>query len=162
MSLQGRPPKSTQLKLVHGTYRASRDRKGVHISGLKTPPKPPKTFLKTVHPKARAEWVRIAAELVALGLLSELDLVALECYCLAYERMQRAEEILAVEGLTFTSEKGFVMQRPEVAIASVARKEVRDFLVQFGMSPASRSRVSAKKKDEGTSDPMEKLLNAGS
>jgi P27 family predicted phage terminase small subunit len=160
MSLSGRPPKSTQLKILQGTYRPSRDTKKVQIQGLNTPPKPPKTFKKTLHPKARSEWLRVAPALVGAGLLSNLDLVALECYCLAYERMLCAEEILAQTGLTFTSPKGFIMQRPEVSIASMARKEVREFLVQFGMTPASRARVSAKPRDEGEIDPMEELLNA--
>jgi P27 family predicted phage terminase small subunit len=157
----GRPPKPTKLKILQGTFQKCRAKEEPKIESLLKVPRPPKSFKGDAHKRARAEWNRIAAELVDAGLLSNLDLVALECYCFAYERMLVAEEILVLEGLTFTSPKGFIMQRPEVSIASVARREVREFLTQFGMSPASRSRVAAKKTKEVERDEMEELLRAG-
>jgi P27 family predicted phage terminase small subunit len=160
--MAGRPALPTNLKIVRGTFRPSRATAEPEPKLFTEAPKPPKTLRGPVHKRARGEWVRVATELVELELLSNLDLVALECYCLAYERMCSAEEALADgNGLTVVTPKGFVQQRAEISILSVARKEVREFLVQFGMSPASRSRVAAKKKKSGPVDPMERILGEG-
>jgi len=160
--MAGRPPKPTAIKLLQGTFRPGRAMEEPKPALLVAAPKPPKTLPAKLHKRARAEWNRVARDLVKLGLLTNLDLVALECYCLAYERMHVAEDALADgNGLTVITPNGFKQQRPEVSIALQSRKETRDFLVQFGMSPASRSRVSAKKKQEGEIDEMERLLSAG-
>jgi P27 family predicted phage terminase small subunit len=160
--MAGRCPKPTNLKVVQGTFRPSRAVQEPEPELFAEPPKPPKNLRGEYHKRARSEWVRVAKDLVELELLSSLDLVALECYCLAYERMTVAELALADgKGLTCTTPNGYAQQRPEVSILSVARKEVREFLVQFGMSPASRSRVASRKKKTGAIDPMERILGEG-
>ncbi|OHE63860.1 MAG: hypothetical protein A2001_01480 [Treponema sp. GWC1_61_84] len=169
--MAGRPPIPTQLKILQGTFRPSREIENPEPKLFTAPPKPPKSLSRKLHPRARAEWMRISPKLVELGLLSEVDIVPLECYCLAYERMRIAEEAIAESekmatakglgvgaGYLMTTPKGFEMQRPEISIAAQARKETLSFLVQFGMTPASRSRVSARKKKTDAVDPMEKIL----
>lgn len=161
--MAGRPPLPTNIKVLQGTFRPSRAVEEPKPEELKEVPRPPKTLSSKTHKRARSEWTRISKELVDLGLLTKVDFVALECYCLAYERMLTAEEALADgKGLTTFTPNGFEQQRPEVSIASVSRKEVREFLIQFGMTPASRSRINVKKKKEGEGDKMEELLRAGS
>jgi len=164
--MAGRPPKPTNLKILQGTFRPCRGTAEPEPDLFEHAPKPPKAIKGPAHKRAAAEWKRVAQQLVDLGLLSSLDLVALECYCLAYERMNLAEESLAQaivggQGLTCLTPNGFEQQRPEISIISGARKECREFLVQFGMTPASRSRVSVKKKKAGPVDPMERLLGEG-
>lgn len=157
---RGRPPKPTAIKVIQGTFRPSREIENPAPELYTKAPKPPKNLTRKDHPIARKEWARIAPELVELGLLSNVDLVALECYCLAYERKHLAEEALGDGlGMTFTTPNGYQQQRPELSIAAQASKEVLGYLVQFGMSPASRSRVSSPKKKTGAADPMEDLLN---
>lgn len=66
-----------------------------------------------------------------MGLLTELDRVALACYCTAYGRWVQAEralECMAEEdpangGLTITTTSGNVIQNPLVGIANKARAD---------------------------------------
>lgn len=175
--MAGRPPKPTALKVIAGTFRQDRANNEPVAEAMKTSPRPPKHFRD--HSIARREWRRISPLLIDQGTLSEVDLVALECYCLAYERALEAEAIITARrkkieqahesgaendemasrsALTFFSPNGYEQQIPEVSIAQQARKECREFLIQFGMTPASRSRINIQKKPPKTIDPMEALL----
>lgn len=87
---------------------------------------------------ATAEWVRITPELLKLGLLSQVDRSALAAYCQAYSRWVAAEADIAQDGLTFTTDKGMKRQNPAVQIAEKALGTMRLYLVEFGMTPASR------------------------
>ena len=90
---------------------------------------------------ARAEWRRVVPELKRVGLFTIVDRAALEAYCECYATWRQAQDGLAEHGLTCETEKGFPMQRPEVAIANNALKQLRTFMGEFGMTPSSRTRV---------------------
>ena len=167
--MAGRPPKPTSLKVIQGTFQKSRAVSEPIVRNIESPPKPPRWFKD--HPTAKKEWRRITPLLIEQGTLAEVDLVALECYCIAYERVIYAEATIyrkqvklnaagdsESSSLTFVSPNGYEQQIPEVSIAQQARKECREFLTQFGMSPASRSRINIQKKAKETHDPMEALL----
>lgn len=91
---------------------------------------------------AKAEWRYMSGELQRLGLLTKVDRAAFEAYCQTYSMWRRAHKVLHAKGLTFETESGYVQQRPEVAIADKAVKTMKAFLTEFGMTPASRSRIS--------------------
>lgn len=97
---------------------------------------------------AKTEWKRITKELHGLGLLTEVDRTALAVYCQNWQRWCEAEKELEKGGLVTTTEKGYMMQNPYVAIANKAAENMKKFLVEFGMTPASRSRVKVPKKKE--------------
>ena len=97
---------------------------------------------------ARAEWRRVVPELREIGLLTVVDRAALEAYCECYADWRRAKDVLAKEGMTFTTPNGYVQQRPEVAIASNALKMMKAFMTEFGMTPSSRSKVKAPQLEE--------------
>jgi P27 family predicted phage terminase small subunit len=98
--------------------------------------------------EASEEWGRIVPHLVRLGLLSQLDMAALALYCAAYGRLVVAERALRKEeadnGEAFLVEAadgpGKVKSR-WLTIARQAADESYRFLQQFGLSPASRSKV---------------------
>lgn len=99
---------------------------------------------------ARAEWRRIVPELEAVGLLTRVDRVALAAYCQSYSRWKQAEEVLSEGGLSLELKKvnrmghEYVygaMPRPEVGISQRERMLLKSFLVEFGLTPASRSRI---------------------
>jgi len=149
----GRPPKPTNLKRLAGNPG-------------KRPLNPSEpTFREDsgycprwLPPAAKAEWRRVVPELAAQGLLTIVDRSALEAYCMAYAQWQEAEMILDELGLTFTTPKGYVQQRPEVAIANNAAKRMKTFMVEFGMTPSSRSRISLPERQ--AEDPFEAYLNS--
>ena len=92
---------------------------------------------------ARKEWQRAGHFLLQLGLMTELDVAALTAYCVAYGRWGEAEEALRTYGTMLKSPNGFPVQSPYLAVANKAMEQMRSLLSEFGMSPASRSRVDA-------------------
>lgn len=108
-------------------------------------------------PEAKREWSRIVPELVRLGLIATIDRAALSNYCQWWARWVQAEKALKEHGLTFrTIDTGFIRARPEVALAEKAARMVKLFLAEFGLTPASRSRLSVEKPQAG--DPFADFL----
>jgi P27 family predicted phage terminase small subunit len=136
---RGRKPKPTALKILHGTNR--RDRARDEPTPKRKIPKPPEHLT----PAALAEWKRIAPELHELGLLTELDRAALAAYCQTYARWTEAEADVAKVGRLVRTNAGEAVANPNLAIADRALKQMHQFVAEFGMSPSSRTRVSATK-----------------
>jgi P27 family predicted phage terminase small subunit len=90
---------------------------------------------------AKLEWEKIAPILHRLGLLTEVDQMALAAYCTALSTWRQAQKVLDTKGLIFTTPSGYKQQRPEVAIVSRSLALVRAFSAEFGLSPASRARL---------------------
>jgi P27 family predicted phage terminase small subunit len=96
--------------------------------------------------EAKAEWARMADDLFKLGLLTRIDRAALAGYCIAYSRSVKAEQMIQKTGELLKSKKtGAFYPNPYLHIANRALKQMKDFLVEFGMTPSSRSRVRATK-----------------
>ena len=93
--------------------------------------------------EAHKEWNRMAARLTRLGLLTELDVSQLALYCVAYSRWVTAEDKIREHGIIILSpDKRFPMQSPYLAIANKAMEQMQRAMLEFGMSPASRTKVS--------------------
>ncbi|WP_337531429.1 phage terminase small subunit P27 family, partial [Zhenhengia sp.] len=112
MATPGRKPKPTSLKVLEGNpgKRALND----------TEPKPEKKAPKCptwLNKEAKKEWKRIATELEALGILTEVDMAAFAGYCQAYARWKEAEEFIAKHGTIIKSPSGYWQQVPQVNIA---------------------------------------------
>lgn len=139
----GRPRKPTGLHVIDGTARKDR----------MMPNEPKPALIRPSCPawlakEAKREWRRIAKELEDLGLLTRVDRAALAAYCQCYSRWKDAEALVAAEGLTETTDKGNVIQHPAVGIANKAMAEMRAFLSEFGMTPAARTRINAKPRED--------------
>lgn len=145
----GRRPVPTALKLLRGNpgKRALNDAEPKPEPRL---PKPP----GHLGPEARREWRRAGRLLMAMGLVSELDRSALAAYCQAWGRWVEAEEQLRKYGMVVKSPSGFPIQSPFLAVANKAMDQMRGYLVEFGMTPASRTRVHADLPAEP--DPLDK------
>lgn len=135
--MPGPAPKPTALKRLEGNpgKRPLNDREPKPDAGEPTRP-------EWVLPEAKREWRRVVPQLVALGLLTRIDRAALASYCQWWARWVQAERCLDKLGLTFETPNGYVQQRPEVAIAQKASDRCRQFAQEFGLTPASRSRIS--------------------
>lgn len=140
--MAGRKPLPTQLKVIKGTLQKCRERKE---------PKPPTAIPdapKCLDSVGKREWKRITAELYRLGLVTALDMAALAGYCQAFSTWyQAAKELKTEKNLTVMTEKGNVIQHPLVGIVNTSAAEMRRFLVEFGMTPSSRSKVNAGEKE---------------
>ena len=139
----GPPPKPTKLRLLQGnpSRRPINTNEPQPTSIQKTPPAP-----KYLRRTGRAEWRRVAKLLVNLGLLTDLDLTALGAYCASYQRWLTAEKTLEKDGMAFTAPTGQVKRSPYLLIAREAMADMRGFMQEFGMTPASRSRVEVSGK----------------
>jgi P27 family predicted phage terminase small subunit len=140
----------TRLKLLRGNpgKRGLNANEPEPASRLPAPP-------DHLSDEAKREWARVGELLSTLGLVSDLDRAALAGYCQAWGRWVEAEEALKQYGVVVKSPSGFPMQSPFMAVANKALEQMRAFLIEFGMTPASRTRVHA--ESPAADDPLDEL-----
>jgi len=95
---------------------------------------------------AKDEWDRVAPELHRLGLLTQLDRVALAAYCQSYAKWKQADEWIKENGTVYPirgpdGEVRYLQQVPQVSIANQCLKQIRAFCAEFGLTPAARARM---------------------
>jgi P27 family predicted phage terminase small subunit len=102
-------------------------------------------------PEAKAEWERVGPELLRLKLLTVLDTPVFAAYCEAYATWVLAERLLAEAGgkLTITTARGNEVPHPLLRIANYAAADMLKFGSEFGMTPASRSRLGIDSEPPG-------------
>jgi len=88
---------------------------------------------------AKKEWRRMAKELHTMGLLTNFDLAAFRGYCVCYAQWVEALRQIEKHGVLIKAQSGFPMQSPYLQIANKAMIEMRKWLVEFGMTPSSRT-----------------------
>ena len=97
-------------------------------------------------PEAVEEWNRLGVELAKLGLISQIDRAAFAVYCQAYGRWVHAERMIqaadGITGLITTTPNGFQQMSAWLVISKQAVEQMKIFLIEFGMTPSSRSRVT--------------------
>lgn len=133
---RGPKPVPTKLKLARGSRR---------VAGRIEPqpePSPPKCPIHLTE-AAKHEWRTIAPKLLRLGLLTELDRAALAAYCQAWGDWIEARRVIKQSSTIIKDLDGGLMLNPYLKVATVAAKQMHEFLVEFGMSPSSRTRVMA-------------------
>jgi len=144
-----RPKKSAQVKRLLGNL-------GHHP--IPDPPVlPPPTKLptppRTLDAVGRKLWKDVVGGLLQLGILSQFDLAAIEGYCEAYQTavratlalQQRARENkqagIAAPYFCYKAKDGGWMPYKEVGVKEKAWAALRMYAIEFGFTPASRSRV---------------------
>jgi len=161
-----KPRVPTQLKVIRGTYRRNEaPANEPKPDMLKSAPKPPSHLNKW----AKKMWMDLAGRLLALGMLTELDLYTLEVLCEQYgiyRELKDAITHLDIPGgrRKITIAKYLAGQNsqtiPEYAAMRAAFERYTALLKEFGLSPASRSRMDIPREPPQAVDPMEDLLNA--
>lgn len=168
----GHNRKPTALKIVQGTARKDRlPENEPEAPALTEIPKPPTGLNRW----ARKAWRALAPYLVDNGVLSDLDLLAFEACCIQYGIAKELEyrithwpvidrETGEVVRIQKQSLADYLYGRnsqtmPEFTAMRQAWAQFKAYLEQFGLSPASRSRIDLSKGGEDKQDPMEALLN---
>jgi P27 family predicted phage terminase small subunit len=134
---RGRKPKPTTLKLLAGNpgHRPLNDSEPQAPEGIPDCP----DFLDDV---AKSEWSRVCEDLQRMGVLSTVDRPSIAAYCVTYSRWVEAERHVKQHGLIVKSPtKGIPMPNPFLWVATSAMAELRKWLVEFGLTPSSRSRI---------------------
>ncbi|MCE9886553.1 phage terminase small subunit P27 family [Obesumbacterium proteus] len=155
--MSGPPKTPTHLRLVKGnpSKRAINKNEPKPPSGV---PPIPKHFDK----RGKYWFKQMGEELDAVGVMSILDAKALELLVEAYTEYRHHCEVLDEEGYTYqtgsaTGEK-IVKAHPAAAMKADAWKRIRAMLSEFGMTPASRSKVEI--KAPAGEDPFAEFLKA--
>jgi P27 family predicted phage terminase small subunit len=147
----GRRKQPASLKIAKGTLRKKRDADVVPLADAGLPPIP-----KDLHPKAKAEWSRLAPICAKAGLLKSADWLAWELGFRAYDTWLRTS--VNIDKAIKESGNGFP---PRVAIAQKAYAAVMQFCREFGLTPSARSGLQVGELPGAASadDPMAKVID---
>jgi P27 family predicted phage terminase small subunit len=147
--MKGRKPEPRSLKILRGV----RDDRINHQEPIPPPgpPEPPE-HLDAI---ARGEWQRMADVLGRMGLLSRAEGPALTLYCEAYSKWLRARAEIVKRGMVverdIINSNGHktgtrIFANPAMQIEMMSMRLMKDLLVEFGMTPSSRSRIRVDQK----------------
>ena len=145
MATRGRKPVPSHLKMVKGTAQKCRTNAAE--------PKPPIDKIRPpafLSAEARKHWKNVSKQLQESGVLTNMDVDALTLYCESFSRWREAMDEIQKSGAIAHTPQGYPVQSPWLQIANKAFEQMTKLLVEFGMTPSSRSRVvSTKKPDSG-------------
>jgi P27 family predicted phage terminase small subunit len=136
--MRGRKPTPTHVKAITGNAGKRALNADEPVPSLMIPDCP-----SELGPVAKAEWERLAEDLVKLRLLTPLDRAALAAYCGAYELWATATTAIQTYGFMVKSPQGYPMQSPYIAIANRQAEIMLRVASEFGFTPASRARIAA-------------------
>ena len=139
--MRGRPRKPTRLHLLEGTSQPSRLPQNEPQPEPAVPPCP-----EWLGPAARAEYRRVADELHHLRLIGRVDRALLVAYAQAW-----ADFRAAVIELSEAAKLDFCLEKVERNAAAMKVKrqavaELRGLAPHFGLSPATRAKLSVPEK----------------
>lgn len=141
--MRGRKPKPTKTKQLAGNP----GKRKLNAAEARIPASLP-SCPAHLSKEAKAEWKRMAQVLYQHGLLTEVDRAALAAYCQAYARWVKAERVVSAKGMISLTAHGTQTISPYVRIARQAMDDMRKLAVEFGLTPSSRSRVTAVDMDQ--------------
>ncbi|WP_193146548.1 phage terminase small subunit P27 family [Serratia marcescens] len=137
--MAGRRPKPSHLKVVTGNpgKRKLNDKEPQPAREIPSPPSHLTDWGKTA-------WGKMTVLLDGMGVLTIADTFALERLCDIYADILQLRNTIADEGRTYTvqTEGGFLIKaNPAVAMLADADRRFKSYLVEFGLTPAARSKV---------------------
>ena len=95
--------------------------------------------------KAAEFWRLIAPKLLKKGVLAEIDRPAFRALCMSYALMDQASSEMQAAGCTTINHKtGEVKKHPAATVYKAQVDVFARLAQQFGLSPASRGRISCR------------------
>lgn len=131
--MKGRKPKPPELKLLEG----NRGHRPIPQKAEPTPSHPPTP--RWLSKDAKKEWRKVVPELYKIGLLKIIDLRGMEAYCACYAKWREVCEKTKIGVMTAAS--GYHYPNPLINVELKYAKEMRGWMVELGLTPASRSRI---------------------
>ena len=155
MGKRGPAPKPTNLKILQGNpSKRPLNEKEPNFECSEEILNPP-PFLSRY---AKKEWKRIVPLLKRNGVITDADINTLAAYCQSYHRWVEAEKEIRKHGLVAYTDKGNVIQRPEVGVANKAMEQMVRYAKEFGLTPSSRTSLHADNPEE-QEDPFMQFLD---
>ena len=155
----GRPAKPSALKVLHGDFEKDPQKR------LTAEPKPKRG--KPIRPKhitgiAKQAWDRICRLLDATGVLTVDCGPALEVYAIHYAGMREALDQINENGMVITREdiKGneYLQRNPYSAEFQSHSAMCLKVLIEFGLTPSSRTRVQLQTQMDDKAELARKYL----
>lgn len=152
--MAGRRPKPTVLKLVAGNP----GKRAIN----KKEPKPKRVLPscpKHLADDAKVAWGRLCVLLDRMGVLTEADSFALERLCECYAEILDCKRLIETDGRTYTTSTStgdtLIKANSAVGMLGDADRRFKSYLVEFGLSPAARSKVhGAGNEGDDKEDPL--------
>lgn len=158
--MAGRRPKPTHLKVVTGNP----GKRALN----KDEPKPKREIPSCpayLSDTGKVAWGRLSVVIDRMGILTEADGPALERLCDCYAEILECRELIATQGRTYSSIRGIgdedspieqvlMKANPAVGMLADADRRFKSYLVEFGLTPAARSKVHAKQDGDEKTDPL--------
>ena len=159
----GRKAKPTELKLLEGNQGKRKINKS-EPKPKKALPRVPKEFLveaakgrtdpqgwEAPHPgkEAAIAFKKLSEELHTLGLLTTVDVPALEAYCQAYGLWKTATACVNRYGEMTQTQNGNIIQNPYLAVVNKQALLMAKLGSEFGLTPSSRTGLDTGKPGEG-------------
>lgn len=153
----GHNRKPRQSKILQGTFRKDRNPACEPSPPvIPEPPKPPSGLNRW----ARREWKLLAAELAEQALLTPVDLAALEIACVAFGVHRECQDAIRKAGglaKYLSGEDANSHTRPLFSAMRHAWTTYKAYLGEFGLTPTSRNRIEAPKREHAEEDVMARL-----
>ncbi|WP_157266588.1 phage terminase small subunit P27 family [Azohydromonas aeria] len=156
--MPGPPPKPSHLKIISGNP----GKKPLN----KREPKPRREIPSCpahLPDEAKVAWGRMSVLLDRMGVLTEADAYALERGCAVYAEILTYQKLVDESGATYTttSTQGdtVIKANPAVAMLADADRRFKAWLVEFGLTPAARSKVHVQNPDDAEKkDPLSEFF----
>jgi P27 family predicted phage terminase small subunit len=168
----GRKRLPSKIKIIRGTFR--KDRALEHEAEpepVREPPRPPAHLLSA----GKKLWKALARELADKGILTVVDLPALEVLCYNYGLYRDLHEAIfrpksPPDPITGRVTKGrrtlaqYMEGRnsqtmPEYVQMTKAFATVKAYQIEFGLTPSARSKIEIREPESENTDPLEQMFN---
>ena len=147
----GRKRTPTQIRILEGnrSFRPLPQDEPDHIAEIPAPP-------DHLTAKAKKHWDTLTKQLEGADMLTRIDGAGLEMLCEAYTNWIEANASLRKEGLIVNDPRnGIPRVNPYAQVVDKYFQQLRQMLVEFGMTPSARARVkkvtNAKPSGDGKS-----------
>lgn len=155
--MPGRRPKPTALKLVTGNP----GKRAIN----KKEPKPKRVIPSCpahLDDAGKVAWGRLTVLLDRMGVLTEADSLALERLCDCYADILECRVLIERDGRTYTTldqnSNTLIKNNPAVNQLRAADAQFKSYLIEFGLTPAARTRLKVPTDDEEKADPLSEFF----
>jgi P27 family predicted phage terminase small subunit len=151
--MRGRKPKPTVLRMLQNNPGRR------PLNGQEPSHPPLELAAPTDLPAdAKAEWDRVVATLVDRGQVTAVDRGVLVGYCLKYAQWQALEAEAARHPFVVKSPSGYPMPNPALGMANKVFALFLKAAAELGITPSSRSRVSASGGSAQPTNPLNRFI----
>ena len=155
----GRKPLAQEVKEATGAFRKNPQRKAASAPTADgQSPTPPKGMCRV----AKAKWKELIADLKRNGVLSTDTREMLVSYCTIFAKWIEARKKVEETGLAIESVDKMgqlvITKNPYVSEMNKFRDQLNKLLPEFGLTPASRQKLTSMKLDDKKQDPFAKIM----